>query len=236
MKAFGAALLILVAPTAGNSAAGNSCSVPQSLPIPEPDRPNTREPRRLMPVSGYTLALSWSPEHCRTRRNSPADRLQCGQALGRFGFILHGLWPDGRDGQWPQYCRPATLLPEAVLRANLCATPSVQLLQHEWAKHGTCMADDPARYLRAATTLYEAVRYPDMNTLSRKPLTIGAFAEAFAAANPGIDRSMIFVDANRRGWLREVRLCLSRTLRPRACPRPMREDAARRPLKIWRGG
>ena len=33
-------------------------------------------------------------------------------------------------------------------RRMMCATPSAQLIQHEWAKHGTCMRADPRRLFR----------------------------------------------------------------------------------------
>ena len=56
------------------------------------------------------------------------------------------LWPDGKTKEWPQYCRPASLLSERVLAQHLCATPDLQLIQHEWAKHGTCTSDSPAQF------------------------------------------------------------------------------------------
>src|SRR3546814_12998554 len=60
------------------------------------------------------------------------SHLQCGSG-NRCGFTLHGLLPDGKTKEWPQYCRPASLLPERVLSQHLCATPDLQLIQHEWA-------------------------------------------------------------------------------------------------------
>jgi ribonuclease T2 len=114
------------------------CPVPAGALDVRPDGPDAGQPRRLRTIGSYTLAISWSPNHCRTAGDQPASRFQCRD--GRFGWTLHGLWPDGTGAEWPQYCRPARLLPQPVIRNGLCATPSAQLMQHEWAKHGTCMA------------------------------------------------------------------------------------------------
>ncbi len=219
-------------------AQARECRVPERIASPRVE-PIPRDERRVLPIGGYTLALSWSPEFCRTRQREARHRLQCGGigngGAGRFGFILHGLWPEGRGAQWPQWCRPARPLPRQLVRRHLCETPSVQLLQHEWAKHGTCATRNPARYLRAASTMYRAVRYPDMDALSRRTLTVGQFAEAFAARNRGVSVDMIRVQTNRRGWLTEVRICLGRNLRPTRCPRHARGAPARARISIWRG-
>jgi len=209
-----------------------SCRVPADIPAA---RAEPAEQRRVVPIGAHTLALSWSPEYCRTRGTSERDRLQCGGGMGRFGFVLHGLWPDGAGSRWPQYCRPARALPDAVVRKHLCMTPSVTLLQHEWAKHGTCMTPGPEPYFDAAAILYRAIRYPDMNALSRRPLTARGFAEAFARANPGIAPTMLSIKANQRGWLQEVHVCLARNFRPQACPAHVRGAAPASELKIWRG-
>ena len=71
------------------------CRAPSGLSAPAASKPAS-EPRRVKPVTGYTLALSWSPEFCRTRKDSRRDKTQCSGDDGSFGFILHGLWPDTR--------------------------------------------------------------------------------------------------------------------------------------------
>lgn len=210
--------LLLIAPAA-LAAQAYQCRIPERISRPAAEGPSVREPRRIVPIGGYTLALIWSPESCRGRSGTVDGAIACGGG-NRFGFTLHGLWPDGRGATWPQYCAPAPLLSERVVRQNLCATPSVQLLQHEYAKHGTCMGVPPAAYFARATGLYRAVRYPDMAALAaRRNLTAGQFAAAFARANPGMTADMVRLSLNRRGWLKEVWLCLDTTFRPRRCPR-----------------
>lgn len=211
-----------------------SCRLPADIPPARRVTPPAGEASRSVPVAGYMLALSWSPEYCRGRDSRAEDRLQCGSG-NRFGFILHGLWPEASGATPPRWCRPAEPLPPALVRQHLCETPSVQLLQREWAKHGTCAARSPTGYLRAGSMLYRAVRYPDMDALSRLPLTIAAFRLAFAERNR-LKPAAVAIDANERGWLREVRICLDARMRPRDCPTHARGDRGDAPLKIWRGG
>ena len=206
------------------------CSVPETVPTPHADTPSAREPRRALPIGGYTLAITWAPQYCHDNSGRPGAAFQCGSG-NRFGFTLHGLWPDGEGEDWPQYCSAAPLLDAAVIRRNLCATPSAQLLQHEYAKHGTC----PAAYFARSTGLFAKLRYPDMNALSRRrSLTAGAFAAALARANPGMTAQMVRVSANKRGWLDEAWLCLDKQFAYAACPQGGGLAPSTK-LKIWRG-
>ena len=230
-----AAAMILAASATSALAQAPSCRLPGTIEPARPIAPPADEAPRRGPVAGYLLALSWSPEYCRTRTRDPDDRLQCGSG-NRFGFILHGLWPEGDGPAAPRWCRPAEALPPALVKQHLCATPSVALLQREWAKHGTCASRSAAGYLKAGSLLYGAVRYPDMDGMSRQRLTVGEFRRAFARANRGIAPDMLAIDTNPRGWLTEVRLCLDDRMRPRACPRHVRDARDDRPIRIWRGG
>src|SRR3546814_20887265 len=90
--------------------------------------------------------------------------------------------------------------------ANLCVTPSADLLAHEWAKHGSCLFSDAPRYFRAASVMFDAVRFPDMDRLSRRNPTAGDIRRAFAARNPGLPDSAGAVVANRRQGVQEARL------------------------------
>ena len=210
------------------------CAVPANVPSPRADLPDADQPKRVLPIGGYTLAITWAPQYCRTARG-PSSRFQCG-GRNRFGFTLHGLWPDGVGKDWPQYCSPTGLVPRAVIRKTLCATPSPQLIQHEWAKHGTCMPGErPASYFARSTRAFSGLRYPDMNALSRRPITVGRFAQALAAANPGLTADMMRVTTTRQGWLDEVWLCMDTRFRYRRCPAHQRSLPAAAALKVWRG-
>ena len=227
--------LALATPTAAQAQA-YQCRAPASVPAA---RAETGQPRR-MAIAGYTLALSWSPEFCRGRERDPGERLQCSGAMGRFGFVVHGLWPEGRVG-YPQYCRRLPPPSPAVVRGQLCRTPKVAWIAHEWAKHGSCMARRPEGYFRVGNILADAMLYPAMERLSRngeaKPgsLTAGKLRAAFAAANPGRPANSFGLRLSERGWLREVLVCLDRRFRPRQCPAAQAGVRDATAVKIWRG-
>lgn len=234
MRALLLAAAVLAAPTLAQAQA-YQCAVPTRYQPPHADLPSADQPRRVVPIGGYTLAITWAPQYCHEHAREPSARFQCGSG-NRFGFTLHGLWPDGTGPEWPQYCAATRLLPPAVIRRNLCATPSAQLLQHEWAKHGTCMGTTPAAYFARSTGMYAKLRYPDMDALSRRPgLTAGDVAAAMARANPGITADMMRVTATRSGWLDEVWLCLDRGFGYQRCPTHQGGLAPTAPLRIWRG-
>lgn len=212
------------------------CRMPEKLSPPAPAKRGRDAVKRVVPVAGYTLALSWSPEFCRGREEDRSQALQCSRRFGEFGFVLHGLWPEGKTATYPQYCAtPPSQVPLSVIRQNLCAMPSQALIQHQWDKHGSCMARDPARYFQTARQLYQAVKLPDMERLSRRLLTQGMLKREIARLNPGMPATAIALKANGRGWLQEVRLCLGLDMRPRACPAHVRQPRGDTPLKIWRG-
>ena len=153
--------------------------------------------------------------------------------MGRFGFILHGLWPEAEPGQWPQWCSDKPIAAET-LRRNLCMTPSPFLLTHEWAKHGSCMARSPEGYFKAGAALFGSLRFPDMAGLSRRPnLTAGDLRAALRKATPFLPTSAISVAANGRGWLEEVHICYGKHFLPAPCADRGADDSDA--LKIERG-
>jgi ribonuclease T2 len=226
---------ILAVSAAGTAhAQALQCTIPGTVPRPHPDLPSDKEPARTLPIGSYTLALTWAPEYCVAHKRDAGAQMECGGG-NRFGFTLHGLWPDGVGPEWPQYCAATPILPVALIKQHLCATPSAQLLQHEWSKHGTCMQTTPAAYFAKSTGLYAKLRYPDMDALSRRPLNAGDFATAFARANPGLPAEAIRVTVNKRGWLDELWLCLDKSFAYERCKPHSGGVAADVAVKIWRG-
>ena len=201
------------------------CRIPQgpvSVPAVERDGPV-----RQVPVTGYTLALSWAPEYCRFRQDRAADRL---------GFAVHGLWPEGRGTAWPQWC-PAPRRPTGrELARNLCMTPSAALLAHEWAKHGSCMVRTPESYFKVTRILWNSLRWPDFDRLARaEGLTAGQVRTAFAEANRHWEPEHVGVVVNERGWLEEMRLCYGKDFMPAHCDARRFGPADSAPVRIWRG-
>lgn len=229
------AALIVGASSAPALAQAYQCRMPERIDLPSPVRPDG--PTVRTPIAGYTLALSWSPEYCRSAGRGRGDAaIQCGGGNGRFGLILHGLWPEARIGQSPQWCATTPRPGGQLLRQNLCMTPSPRLLEREWAKHGSCMARTPEGYFKVAGILWRSLRFPDLDRLSREPgLTAGDLRREWAQANPDWPAAAIGIETGRNGWLRELRLCYSRAFLPSPCPRRGFGVPDRAPLKIWRG-
>ncbi|MBL0969057.1 MAG: ribonuclease [Brevundimonas sp.] len=198
--------------------AASSCSLPDRLPAPEMERVRPDEVIADRPIRFHMLAVTWMPETCKAGGDGQGD-LACG-GDNRFGWTLHGLWPNSDGRPYPRYCRPATRVSDATIRANLCRTPSVDLVQHEWAAHGTCGWETPEAYFEQAAVLYDNLKRPDPTTLGgngdRGP-TAGALRDAFVAANPGLPRDAIFIAVASGNRLREIRICHDLQFRAATC-------------------
>lgn len=225
--------LAVAALPASLQAQAYQCRMPQSVSVPltMPDGP-----QRRLAVTGYTLALSWSPEFCKGREMDARQRLQCSGRNGRFGLVVHGLWPDGY-GTWPQWCRTAQPVPPPEARRNLCMMPSARLISRQWAKHGSCMARRPETYFRVTRILWESLRIPDYDRLSRQErLTAGDIRRALADANgPHLQPDHIGVKLNSRGWLEELRICYGKDFYPKRCDEQRLGSNDNSPAKIWCG-
>lgn len=228
-------LLALVALTCSSlaSAQAYQCRAPQVRSVPQivPD-----SPRREMPVTGYSLALSWSPAYCRTRQTSRSNRAQCSGENGSFGLVVHGLWPQGPRGSWPQWCETRQRPTPAEVRGAMCMMPSERLIARQWAKHGSCMVRYPRTYLRVTSILWNSLRIPDYDRISREDgLTAGRIRAAFAEANPGWEPRNIGIKLNEDGWFEEIRLCYSKRFRPVRCDTRTYGARDARSARIWRG-
>ena len=234
MRFFAFAALTALAIPAPALAQAYQCRAPQSVTIPPPVQPDG--PSYRARITGYTLAVSWSPEFCRGKAARDQDNYQCNGLIGRFGFVLHGLWPESGSGKSPQWCALTPRPSPADFRANLCMTPVPWLIEHEWAKHGSCMATTPAAYFKVAGILWNSLHLPDADRLSRQPsLTAGDLRRAFAASNPGWPVSAIGLRLGNGGWLRELQLCYSAKFLPTPCDKRSFGPRNDVPLKIWRG-
>ena len=223
---------MLLAWAAPLSAQAYQCRPPQRIAAPPIERDG---PVRRVPVTGYTLAMSWSPEFCKGRETSGADAVQCAGRNGRFGLVVHGLWPEGR-GTWPQWCPTARKVQPVELKRNLCMMPSARMQAHEWGKHGACMVRRPESYFKVTRILWDGLRLPDLDRLSKEDeLTAGGLRARFTAANPGWRPEAIGLVLSERGWLRELRLCYDKRFMPQPCDRRRFGPADGVPIQIWRG-
>ena len=98
------------------------------------------------------------------------------------------------------------------------------------------MVERPATYYRVTRTLWNSLRWPDLDRLSRREgLTAGDIRRTFADANPYWEPEMIGLVVKEGGWPQEMRLCYDEGFHPTKCDSRRFGPADARPVKIWRG-
>lgn len=179
----------------------------------------------------YLLALSWSPAFCADAGGRRDATFQCER--NRFGFVVHGLWPQWAKGSrhgagYPQFCaaqdgnanQSLINIDRRTLRDTLCTVPGVQLMQHQWVKHGTCTGlSGPAEYFGLTREIFARLTMPELP--SGTTLSAGEIAKRFLAANAAIGLSERHIritseragDGSRQAEFDEIRVCLSRDLK-----------------------
>jgi ribonuclease T2 len=180
----------------------------------------------------YTLVLSWSPTHCSTTDRGTDDG-QCARDDGaRFGFVLHGLWPQFERG-YPDSCRTRwkPFVPDQVIASVANIMPSRGLVIHEYRQHGSCSGLRPDAYFALATQLFNRVNIPQRfrNPQELQLISPSDALEDFMRANPGLRPEMIAVTCDGQS-LRDVRICLTKEGRARSCgENEHKEGACRTP-------
>lgn len=173
----------------------------------------------------YLLSLSWSPAFCIQQPDSP----EC-NGPRRFGFIVHGLWPQNERG-WPQNCGGDTEVPDSVANEIADLMPARKLIQHEWITHGTCSGlgarayFDLVRRARASVNVPGSLQNPSA-AIQQAPADI---VGAFMRANPRFPADSVVATCSRQGAprLREVHVCFDRELNARACSEDSLREACR---------
>jgi ribonuclease T2 len=164
----------------------------------------------------YVMSLSWSPSWCEIEGDARgAD--QC-DARHDYGWILHGLWPQNHRG-WPEYCKTAKRPPSrGMTNAMTDIMGSGGLAWHQWKKHGVCSGLEAADYYALSRRAYESVTRPAVFKKLGKSVRLPASVveEAFLKANPSIEPDGLTVTC-RDGYIQEVRVCLSKDLKPVPC-------------------
>lgn len=172
----------------------------------------------------YRLTLSWSPEFCYTNPTNP----ECAPGQ-HHGFIVHGLWPELRNGGEPEYCSRAPGLTEPVRMLDLM--PDLHLIEHEWQAHGTCSGVSATEYFGRIRKTFESFRIPRQFAAPRAQFAITPFdiKKEFEEANTGLNDAEIAVEC-RGAYLTAVEICLSKSLSPIPCPAV--RDCTARMLRI----
>jgi ribonuclease T2 len=180
--------------------------------------------------SYYLLSLSWSPAFC---LSSPGSA-EC-NGLRRFGFIVHGLWPQNEKG-WPENCDVQAQVPDEVARGISDLMPARGLIYHEWTTHGTCSGLDPAGFFGLVRRAYNEIAIPPefsqpVQAIEQSPAQV---MNAFQRANSKLPPLSLVVTCGGQGTprLREVHICMDRDLVPRACSADAAHGACRAPTLI----
>jgi ribonuclease T2 len=165
----------------------------------------------------YVLALSWAPGFCDTSTHPSASECGSGRHLG---FVVHGLWPQIENGRSPEACTSARPVSHDQVDRILQLMPDRGLVQHEWACHGTCSGLPVQDYFRVVESAFRAVRPPQLPPRIR----VRDLEQKFADANRTTPDS--FRAVCHGGELVEVRVCLTKDLKFRACSASVRECPA----------
>lgn len=183
--------------------------------------PAMAEGERTGDFEYYVLALSWSPNWCALEGEARGAE-QCDRG---FGWVLHGLWPQYEDG-WPSYCPTAERAPSrAMTGAEADLFGAGGAAWYQWKKHGVCSGLSARDYYRLAREAYGRITRPEvLRKLDRAVrLPASVIEEAFIKANPGLTPDMITVTCT-AGHIQEARICLTRSLEPRACGADVSRD------------
>lgn len=180
----------------------------------------------------YVLSLSWSPGFCAGGGSEKAPE-QCQTGMG-LGFVVHGLWPQFERG-FPSDCdgggRPVSRI---ALETAKGLFPSEGLARYEWRKHGTCSGRSPQDYFADVRSARDLVRIPPEFERLRQAEEVAPaeILRAFGRVNPRLRAGMASVGCA-KGYLQEVRVCLSKNLREfRPCPEVARNSCRTQSIKV----
>jgi len=173
----------------------------------------------------YLLSMSWSPQYCA----SPAgerDAAQCGGPRG-YEFVLHGLWPQ-YERSWPQFCSTSQTLSNSLVEKMIDIMPSRRLIRQEWEKHGVCTGLSAADYFGKARAAFSGIKIPAALQSPKNVRTVAPakIREEVLAANPGLAKDAVTVNCAGR-FLSEVRVCLGKDMKGRACSAEVAKQACR---------
>lgn len=214
------AILFLFLATSWVFAQSDRCTLPTRIPSPRLEHDDCVN--RAKPDM-HVLALSWSPDFCQSaRKGDPDTRFQC--ELNRFGFVVHGLWPNRRAArgkcEQPRNCA-SSLVSDSLVEKFLCVMPGVRLIQSQWEKHGSCSGLPQVAYFAQIDRLWNSLVLPDLRRIAPPSGTmpVRAIRKAFADANAGsgIAQEAVAVDV-RDGDLAEVKICYDLSYKPTKCP------------------
>jgi ribonuclease T2 len=162
----------------------------------------------------YLLNLSWAPEFCSTHTGQVSSS-ECDPAH-HFGFVVHGLWPENNDGSYPQDCGSSSPVSQSIVQHMVTIMPNRGLIQHEWAKHGTCTNLNAQDYFNQIESAFHRVQIPPEYRNPSSPVTASPaeVEQKFAQANNAPAGAFRVVCSQSE---LDVEACLTKDLRFRQC-------------------
>lgn len=162
----------------------------------------------------YLLSLSWSPEFC----HSNPSNAEC-TGGHHYGFIVHGLWPEFRNGGGPEYCSHAPGPDPGEAGSMLDIMPDLHLIEHEWQTHGTCSGLNANEYFKLIRKAFTSFRIPRqfLNPQAQFSISPIDVKKALEESNPDLNDAAITISC-RGNYLNGVSICLSKDLHPVPCP------------------
>jgi len=172
----------------------------------------------------YLLTLSWAPEFCATNPQGKSSA-EC-DPKKHMGMVVHGLWPQYNNGKWPQDCASSPPVASATVTHMLPIMPGSSLIQHEWAKHGTCSGLSVDDYFAAIEKLYNELQVPDdfKQPSSSSMANPSGIEQKFAAANNA--PATAFRVSCPQNKFSALEICLSKDLKYKACPNTVKDCRA----------
>ena len=192
-----------------NVAWANNCQIPPDITPPRPTPIKQEEVNTTAKVDGFVLSVSWSPDFC---ANNPNKRPQCGGDQ-QFNWVLHGLWPQDSAASNPlkdnpRFCKENQAISLDLARKNFCLSPDPQLMQNEWAKHGTCYFKTPEDYFAKAAEMFWVLNLPELADFE-------ADLEAkILKDNPALVDLKVMA---KKDFLQEIHICYDIDFKPTSC-------------------
>ena len=185
-----------------------------------------KKPKQASPgdFDYYLLTMSWAPEFCATNPKGKSSS-EC-DPKKHYGFIVHGLWPQNNTGPYPHDCSSVQPVSQAIVQQMMPIMPDKGLIQHEWAKHGTCSGLSTQDYFDSIQKAFGNVKVPEeyrapADMLKDSPADIEKkFAEANNAPKGAFRISCPNAD------FAALEVCLTKDLQYQECATGLKECRA----------
>jgi ribonuclease T2 len=172
----------------------------------------------------FLLTLSWAPEFCATNPNGRTSA-EC-DPKKHMGLVVHGLWPQYDSGKWPEDCASTPPVASSTVDHMMPIMPGKVLIQHEWAKHGTCSGLSTQDYFGAIEKLYNGLTVPDdfKKPSDSAQTSASKIEKEFSSANNA--PAGAFRVSCPQNEFSAVEICISKDMQYQACPSTLKECRA----------